>query len=353
MGLVARDRATGRGMTRAEGIDAFLGRSGWRGAGRFPLPGDASARRYERIRDGGRRAILMDVPPESGLTVDPFIAVTQYLRANGFSAPEILEASADDGLLLIEDLGDALLARLCAEAPAREADLYAAAIDTLAAFHALRPPDPVGDWTAPPYDMGVLTREARLVLEWYVPGVSERPVSADLAAEYEALMLEAFAPVAEDRSGPVYRDYHAENLIRLPKRAGVAGIGLLDYQDLLIGHPAYDVVSLLGDARRDIAPDLARAMLDRYLARSGLERDGFVAAAHVLGAQRNLKIMGLFTRLCRRDGKARYIELLPRVWRLLVADLEHPDLARLSEWVRRNVPPPDATAMARLGGAAA
>jgi aminoglycoside/choline kinase family phosphotransferase len=164
-------------------------------------------------------------------------------------------------------------------------------------------------------------------------------------------MLEAFAPVAKDRSGPVYRDYHAENLIRLPERAGVAGIGLLDYQDLLIGHPAYDVVSLLGDARRDIAADLAGAMLDRYLARSGLERDGFVAAAHVLGAQRNLKIVGLFTRLCRRDGKARYIELLPRVWRLLVADLEHPDLARLSEWVRRNVPPPDAAAMARLGGA--
>jgi len=279
--------------------------------------------------------------------------VTAFLRGGGFSAPEIIEASPAEGLLLIEDLGDDLLARLCASAPAREAELYAAAIDTLAAFHAMAPPEPSDAWSAAPYDMAVLTREARLLLEWYVPGVSGRDVPADLAEECEALMREAFAPVAEARSGPVYRDYHAENLIWLPGRRGVARIGLLDYQDLLVGHPAYDVVSLLGDARRDIAPDLAGAMLDRYLACSGLERDGFMAAAHVLGAQRNLKIMGLFTRLCRRDGKARYIDLLPRVWRLLAADLEHPDLAHLSDWVSRNVPAPDAAARARLAGGAA
>lgn len=340
-------------MTRSASIDAFLGRSGWSGARRLPLAGDASARRYERIADGRRPAILMDVPPESGLTVGAFVAVTAFLRGNGFSAPEILEKSAEEGLLLIEDLGDDLLARLCADAPAREPALYAAAIDTLAAFHALPPPDPVGAWCAPPYDMAVLTREARLLLEWYLPGVTGRAVPAGLAAEYEALMPEAFAPVADALSGPVYRDYHAENLIWLPERAGVARIGLLDYQDLLVGHPAYDVVSLLGDARRDIAPELARAMLERYLARGGHDRDAFVTAAHILGAQRNLKIMGLFTRLCRRDGKARYVGLLPRVWRLLMADLDHPDLSRLSAWVGRHVPPPDAAARARLTAVAA
>ena len=340
-------------MTRPTTIEAFLARCGWRDARRQMLAGDASARRYERITAGSRRAILMDVPPESGLTVGPFVAVTAFLRDARFSAPEILEASPADGLLLIEDLGDDLLARLCCDAPAREADLYAAAIDTLAAFHALTPPGPSDGWTAPPYEMAVLTREARLLLEWYVPGVSGHAVSADLAAEYEALMREAFTPVAEVRSGPVYRDYHAENLIWLPERTDVARIGLLDYQDLLIGHPAYDVVSLLGDARRDIAPDLADVMLNRYLARSGLERDGFVTAKHILGAQRNLKIMGLFTRLSLRDGKARYVDLLPRVWRLLTADLDHPDLARLSGWIARHVPPPDAAARARLAGAAA
>jgi aminoglycoside/choline kinase family phosphotransferase len=340
-------------MTRTESIDVFLASRGWRDAGRLTLAGDASARRYERIVDGGRRAILMDVPPESGLSVDPFVAVTAYLRDSGFSAPEILGESAGEGLLLIEDLGDDLLARLCAEDPAREADLYAAAIDTLVAFHALQPPEPSDAWSAPPYDMAVLTREARLVLEWYVPCVTGRAVAADLAAEFEALMLGTFAPVAKARSGPVYRDYHAENLIWLPRRAGVARIGLLDYQDLLVGHPAYDVVSLLGDARRDVPPDLVAAMVERYLARTGLDRHSFVAAAHVLGAQRNLKILGLFTRLCRRDGKARYIDLLPRVWRLLLADLEHPDLARLSHWVARHVPPPEAAARARLAGVAA
>ena len=295
----------------------------------------------------------MDVPPESGLTVDPFVAVTAYLRGAGLSAPEILDASAEEGLLLIEDLGDDLVARLCADSPAREPELYAAAVDTLAAFHALPAPEPLGAWSAPPYDMAVLTREARLALEWYVPGVTGRAVPAELAAEYETLMLEAFAPVAESRSGPVYRDYHAENLIWLPDRAGAARIGLLDHQDLLVGHPAYDVASLLGDARRDVAPDLAAAMLDRYLARGGQDRDAFVTAVHILGAQRNLKIMGLFTRLCRRDGKARYVALLPRVWRLLAADLDHPDLARLSAWVAAHVPPPDAAARARLTGVAA
>lgn len=295
----------------------------------------------------------MDVPLESGLTVEPFIAVTAFLRLNGFSAPEILEASADEGLLLIEDLGDDLLARLCADFLAREGELYAAAIDTLAAFHALAPPGPSDGWTVPPYDMNVLVSEARLLLEWYVPGVSGHAVPADLAAEYEALIREAFAPVAEVRSGPVYRDYHAENLIWLPERTGAARIGLLDYQDLLIGHPAYDVVSLLGDVRRDIAPELVAAMLNRYLVRRGTEHDEFVTATRILGAQRNLKIMGLFTRLSRRDGKARYVDLLPRVWRLLAADLDHPDLARLSGWIARNVPPPDAAARARLAVVAA
>lgn len=303
--------------------------------------------------DGARRAILMDVPPESGLSVDPFVAVTAYLRGHGLSAPEILGECAGEGLLLLEDLGDDLLARLCADHPAREADLYAAAVDTLAAFHALPPPGLSDGWTAPPYDMAVLTREARLVLEWYVPGVTGRTVPAEVAAEFETLTLETFAPVSDVRSGPVYRDYHAENLIWLPGRAGVARIGLLDYQDLLVGHPAYDVVSLLGDARRDIPPDLGAAMLERYLDRTGLERENFVAAARVLGAQRNLKILGLFTRLCRRDGKARYVDLLPRVWRLLAADLEHPDLARLARWVARHVPAPEASARARLAGVVA
>ena len=254
----------------------------------------------------------MDVPPGSGLTVGPFLAVDAWLRAAGFSAPAVLAADADRGLVLLEDLGDDLFARICAAAPAREGGLYAAAVDLLADLQRLPPPD--GAWTPPPYDLAFLLREARLALEWYLPAATGAAAPADLAAEYEARAAEAFAPFATPAVA-VYRDYHAENLIWLPERAGHARIGLLDFQDMLVGHPAYDLVSLLEDARRDVSPELRTAMLARYAERSGADAAALDHAAHALSAQRNLKIVGLFSRLARRDGKPRYLELLPRVWR--------------------------------------
>jgi aminoglycoside/choline kinase family phosphotransferase len=336
-------------MTRTDEIAAFLGAEGWEGADRAPLAGDASARRYERLARGRRRAILMDVPPASGLTVAPFLAVDAWLRAAGFSAPEVLGADEERGLVLLEDLGDDLFARICAAAPEREAGLYAAAVDLIADLQRLPPPD--GAWTPPPYDLAFLLREARLALEWYLPAATGRPAPPDLAAEYETLAGEAFAPFATP-AVPVYRDYHAENLIWLPERAGHARIGLLDFQDMLVGHPAYDLVSLLEDARRDVSPELRAAMLARYAGRSGAETEALDHAAHALSAQRNLKIVGLFSRLARRDGKPRYLDLLPRVWGYLAADLGHPALAPLAGFVARHMPPPEPTVLARIGAAA-
>ena len=336
-------------MTRADEIAGFLAAEGWGGAARVPLAGDASARRYERLARGVEPAILMDVPPGSGLTVGPFLAVDAWLRAAGFSAPAVLAADADRGLVLLEDLGDDLFARICAAAPAREGGLYAAAVDLLADLQRLPPPD--GDWTPPPYDLAFLLREARLALEWYLPAATGRRAPADLAAEYEARASEAFAPFATPAVA-VYRDYHAENLIWLPERAGHARIGLLDFQDMLVGHPAYDLVSLLEDARRDVSPELRTAMLARYAERSGADAAALDHAAHALSAQRNLKIVGLFSRLARRDGKPRYLELLPRVWRHLAADLAHPALAPLAGLVGRHMPPPEPPVLARIGAAA-
>jgi N-acetylmuramate 1-kinase len=331
-------------VTRTDEIETFLAGLSWSGI-RSPLAGDASARRYERVARGRDRAILMDVPPESGLEVGPFLAVTDWLRAGGFSAPEVLGADPVRGLVLLEDLGDDLFARLCATEPAREAGLYGVAVDLIADLQH-RPP-PSGGWSPPPYDLAFLLRETRLVVEWYLPAATGRPVPPDLAAEYEALTAAAVAPYADARV-PVLRDYHAENLIWLPRRSGHARVGLLDYQDMLLGHPAYDVASLLEDARRDTGGGLRTAMNGRYLARSGADPGAFGAAAHALAAQRNLKILGLFTRLCRRDGKPRYLGYLPRVWAHLGRDLGHPALAPLAGFVARHVPAPEAAIRARI-----
>lgn len=326
-------------------IRDFLAASGWGAAERAPLAGDASARRYERVRLGGADAILMDVPPASGLVVGPFLAVDRWLRAARLSAPEVIAADEGRGLALLEDLGDDLFARICAEHPEREGGLYAAAVDLLADMQAL--PPPAGDWTPPPYDLAFLQREAALMLEWYYPATTGADLPPDLAAEFHALTGAVLAPVAVEEVA-VYRDYHAENLLWLPERSGHARIGLLDFQDMLIGHPAYDLVSLLADARRDVAPDLSHAMAARYVARTGVEPEAFGAAARILSAQRNMKIMGLFTRLCRRDGKARYVDLLPRVWGYLSADLAHPSLAPLAAFIAAHLPAPEAAVRARI-----
>jgi aminoglycoside/choline kinase family phosphotransferase len=336
-------------MTRTAEIAGFLAAEGWGDATRAPLAGDASARRYERLRRDGRRAILMDVPPQSGLTVCPFLAVDRWLRAAGLSAPAVLAAEEARGLVLLEDLGDDLFARLCAARPEREGGLYAAAVDLLADLQRLPPPS--GAWTPPPYDLAFLLREARLALEWYLPAATGAPAPADLAAEYEAEAAAALSPFAAPAVA-VYRDFHAENLIWLPDRAGHARVGLLDFQDMLVGHPAYDLVSLLEDARRDVAPALRTAMLARYRERSGAEPEALDHAAHALSAQRNLKIVGLFTRLARRDGKPRYLDYLPRVWGYLVEDLRHPALAPLAALIARHLPPPEPRVLARIGAAA-
>ncbi len=327
-------------MTRGAEAEAFLAEAGWAEALRLPLAGDASARSYTRLRRGSDRAMLMDIPPASGLAADPFLAVTDWLRGLGHSAPAILAADARAGLVLLEDLGDDLFLHRAAD-PALEPELYAAAIDLLVG---LRPhlPAPTPAWTPQPYDRAVLQREMRLVLDWYLPAVSGQPASADLAEAFEAAAEPLIAIALDAAPGPVLRDYHAENLLWLPCRQGTARVGLLDYQDLLIGNPAYDVVSLLDDARRDLPAALRSAMLERYIERSGADRPAFLRAAAALSAQRNLKILGLFLRLARRDGKPGYLRHLPRVWGHLRRNLAHPDLQDLAGLIARHVPAPTA-----------
>ncbi len=308
---------------------AFLARHGWAGARIEPLAGDASFRRYFRVTDGLRTAVLMDAPPEHEDS-RPFLAVGDMLDRFGFSVPRPLGIDLDDGLILLDDFGDARATPVLAAEPERERATYAAAIDLLADLHR-QPAPPLA-----PYDEAVLLREVRLLPDWYLPavGLAEAP-------GYDAAWRAAWGPVvAATAAAPVLtlRDYHADNLMLLD-RPGVRGLGLLDFQDALAGHPAYDLVSLLQDARRDLSPGLEEAMIARYVAAAGVaDAAAFRAAYEVLGGQRNAKIIGIFTRLRDRDGRQGYVERLPRLWRLFAGNIAHPALAPVADWFAANVP---------------
>lgn len=316
-------------------IDAFLASTDWRDAERTALTADASFRRYHRLRGGPRPALLMDAPPPME-DVRPFLTVARHLAGLGFSAPEIWAEDVGAGLLVIEDFGDETYTRRLA-AGGDEGALYRAAVDTLIALH--REPE-AADVAVPPYDADKLTAEAALLVDWYYPAIMGVSLPAERAADYAARWRALF-PLA-DALPPtlVLRDFHVDNLMCLDARPGVAAVGLLDFQDAVIGAPAYDLVSLLEDARRDVPPELGAAMTERYLAAfPDLDRAAFGAAAAMLSAQRNAKIIGIFTRLLVRDGKPVYLAHIPRVWRWLERDLTHPALAPMRAWMDDVFPP--------------
>lgn len=311
-----------------QGIAEFLYQAGWGGAAIDPIPGDASFRRYFRINRDGRPAMLMHAPPPHE-DPQPFLDVAQYLAQNGMRAPEIYAADAAQGWVLLEDFGHDRMRDWLDVNPSGEQAAYAGAIDALVRLHAV-PPGPFA-----PYDMAVYQREAGLLTEWYCPTMGLNVDEAGYCAAWD----EALAPML-DRQNPgvsVLRDYHAENIMLLGDPAENAPQGLIDFQDALVGHSAYDLVSLLQDARREVSPELERAMLDRYLAQVDAGAD-FEADYARLGAQRNAKIVGIFTRLNKRDGKPHYLNFIPRVWQAMERDLAHPALAPVAAWFDTNIP---------------
>lgn len=320
---------------RTRYIDEFLGLHGWQDALRDAIPGDASFRRYERVSDGARSAILMDAPPDAEDT-RPFLQVARHLAALGYSAPAILAENSAQGFLLLEDLGDDSFSRVLKTQPEKEAELYDAATAWLADLHA-HPQN--ANPALPPYDEALYLREASLFSDSFLPAALGQEKAADLREGYLSLWRDMLAKLPPQAPVFVHRDYHADNLLWLPARGGMKKIGLLDFQDAVLGHPAYDLVSILEDARRDVPTETVAACMDCYLKQSGAGEKDFRLSYALLGAQRNSKIIGIFTRLNMRDGKPQYLKLLPRVWAHLERDLAHPALQSLKMWLDRHVPP--------------
>lgn len=337
---------SGSDRARADHADAFVQGAGWGEAQRGFLAGDASNRRYERLRRNSQSAVLMDAPPEKGEDVVPFVRIAGHLHGLGLSAPRIMAEDHARGFLLLEDLGDDLFARVLQRDPGQEAKLYGAAVDVLAHLAQTPPPSGLPVWG--PERMG---EAAALAVIWYRSAMLERPpldprdpLALGLAAEV-CNVLRALAPPP---SVLVLRDFHAENLLWLPARTGLRRVGLLDFQSAEIGPPGYDLISMLQDARRDVGAAAMRGMTAKFAAQTGQPLAEFQAALAALGAQRALRILGVFARLCLRDGKPGYLRLLPRVWAQLAENLGHPALARLRDHLGPLLPAPDAHQIARI-----
>jgi aminoglycoside/choline kinase family phosphotransferase len=323
----------------------FLKDSGWAGIAPFSLAADASFRRYYRLVDGARRIVLMDAPPPLE-DVRPYVAVAAILRGLGLSAPRIHAEDAAQGFLLIEDFGDDRYTRLLDAAPAgaaRAADetaLYSLAVDTLVMLHRAVAASALP--ALPLYDETRLLAEAALLVDWYAPSVLGAPLPTEARDDYLRHWRDVLPLAMLPETTLVLRDYHADNLMLLGDRPNVQACGLLDFQDAVLGPGSYDLVSLLEDARRDVPAALRAAMTERYLAAfANIDRAGFMRSCAILAAQRNAKILGIFTRLWRRDGKPAYLAHLPRVWRLLEGDLaREPALAPIADWLDRHLPPP-------------
>jgi len=315
----------------------FLAECGWGDAKQSHLAGDASNRSYLRLTRGTETAVLMDAPPNQGENVRPFVAITNHLLNLNLSAPRILSQNNAHGFLLIEDLGDALFARLIQGAPDMERPLYDAAVDVLVQLHQNPAPEGLLE-----YSPTVMADNISPIFDWY------HPAKDDEITAIKSTLRSTLTKYCTTPPVMALRDYHAENLLWLPDRSGTKRAGLLDYQDAVLAHPAYDLVSLLQDARRDVSPQIQTEMIARYIKATNADPQSFHAAYFAQGAQRNLRIIGIFARLCIVAEKPDYIDLIPRVWGHLKEDLSHPTLSQLNTLVFNTLPQPTPDILQRL-----
>ena len=323
-------------MQRTKIIDQFLIASGFAGAKRTMLAGDASFRKYERILCGEKTMVLMDAPPEKE-DVKPFVKITELLQNIGLNSPQIIACDIENGLLLLEDFGDALFARILEKNPEQEAELYLAASEVLIKLYDHAKTASCSQ--IPPFDLAKQLTGVALLPQWFYPLATGGEIDERLNAEYLSIWSAILKQMPDLGNVIALGDFHAENLIYLPERQAPHNVGLLDFQDAMLASPAYDVVSFLQDARRDVNSQTAELFLEHYLAQTGIDKDQFMTAYAITGGQRNIRIVGTFARLAVRDGKQRYLDLLPRVWQHVNANLAHPIFEPLKEWLDCNIKP--------------
>jgi N-acetylmuramate 1-kinase len=319
----------------------FLQAAGWGDANRRFLAGDASDRSYDRLEQAGKTAVLMDSPPGKGDDPATFLAVADHLRSVGLSAPALIAKDLKNGFLLLEDFGDSVFARLLQNEPALEPDLYSNATDVLIALQKAPAMPGLPNMTANDW-----AEATGFALDWY-----RKAIVGDTGdrAGFIAQVAELMSRHADGPRVMILRDYHAENLLWLPARSNLQRVGVLDFQLAQLGQPGYDLVSLLQDARRDVAPTVEEAMTRRFVASTGADMVTFSASYAVLGAQRALRILGVFARLCLVAGKPGYLKLMPRVWRQLQSNLAHPVNHSLQRLCDQLLPPPSAEVLSKIG----
>lgn len=325
-----------RTSLRAQNAAHFIETTGWADATRTPLAGDASARRYDRLTRLSQTAILMDAPPGQSDSVADFVKIDLHLLSLDLSAPRILFEDSRQGFLLLEDLGDALYPNVIVINPALEPRLYQAATDVLIHLQA----HPVA-LDLPNLSAQDWAEAAAFAIDWYARTPPSR-------ADFVKTLARTLQTQADGPRVMILRDYHAENLLWLPDRHGLARVGLLDFQLAQLGQPGYDLVSLLQDARRDVSPQLEAAMIRHFASATGQDLAAFEAAYAALGAQRALRILGIFARLCLKDAKPRYLSLIPRVWGQLQRNLSHPALTDLHEVCATTLPDPTPATLQKL-----
>lgn len=321
-------------MTRLEEQQQFCEQQGWGKADLFPLPCDASKRSYVRLVDGDRRAMLMDAPPEFE-NLAAYMRVGSHLQNLGIRTPQIYAYDLQAGFALIEDFGDDTFTRLLTS-EVDEKTLYAKAVEVL--IHIQKSTKAVSV-EAPPYDEKLLLSEVERFIDWFVPVVRGTEVTENERNTYLAAWRRALASVSADQSMLVVRDFHVDNLMIVDEQPGIKSCGLLDFQDALIGPPAYDVVSLVEDARRDVSKETRELVLSRYFeAFPNVNRETFELSMAILGAQRHAKVLGLFTRLSSQDNKHVYLKHIPRVAKLLFKCLQISPLAEVRAIIEQMVP---------------
>lgn len=353
---------------RGANRQAFLASVGWSKAKLQSFPGDASSRRYFRLTKSDEVAVLMDAPKAAETPAEPegatvaerkalgynavarlagpepaaFLSIANELLIRGFSAPKILAADLDPGFILLEDFGQDVYAKVIEANPEMEAPLYRAAVECLAEIYRSSFPKTMSfkssSWRVREYDALALLSETHLFLDWYAKDKGF-DIPEQGRAEWDQIWLRHFKVLQSHAPGLALRDFHAENLFWLPERESVAKVGLIDFQDGLFVHPAYDLVSFLEDARRDVSCDLVDPLISQFCAQAKLtDEGGFRKAYAVLGAQRNAKILGIFVRLAERDGKPAYRTLIPRVMAHFQKNISGEEFSDLRSWFETYLP---------------